>query len=141
MAQQLLILGFVKNPREMLGAASAGVAATVFDFVTLKLLVLLTPMSIPLAAFLAAGVGAVVCFVINKYISFRDNTPVSVEQLVRYCGVALTTGLLTAGAMKIVAVDWHVDVLLAKVLCAAAIFVAWTFPAQRHFVFKKPAVA
>ena len=113
---------------------------SVFDVVTLLVLVQLTPTSIPLAAFLAAGVGAVVCFLMNKYIAFRDGTPVTVEQVLRFGLVAVATGMLTAGGMKIVAVDLHVPVLLAKALCAAGVFLVWTFPAQKRFVFKKPAL-
>lgn len=124
----------------MLAAGLGGAVGSVFDFVTLFLLVKLTPTSIPLAAFLAAGVGAVVCFMMNKYIAFRDGTPVSIEQIVRFGLVAVATGILTAGMMKIVAVDLHVHVILAKALCAALVFVAWTFPAQRRFVFKPLAI-
>jgi putative flippase GtrA len=126
----------VTKPRQMLAAGLGGIVGTVFDVVTLLALVKLTPTSIPLAAFLAAGVGAVVCFLMNKYIAFRDGTPVTVEQVVRFALVAVATGILTAGAMKIVAVDLHVPVLVAKALCAGAVFALWTFPAQRHFVFK-----
>ena len=136
MAYGLLIPWLVTKPRQMLAAGLGGVVGTVFDVVTLLVLVKLTPTSIPLAAFLAAGVGAVVCFLMNKYIAFRDGTPVTIEQVVRFALVAVATGILTAGAMKIVAVDLHVPVLIAKALCAAAVFVAWTFPAQRRFVFK-----
>ena len=120
----------------MLAAGLGGAVGSVFDVVTLLLLVKLTPASIPLSAFLAAGVGAVVCFVMNKFIAFRDGTPVTVELVVRFGLVAVATGLLTAGAMKIVAVDLHVPVVIAKAICAALVFVAWTFPAQRRFVFK-----
>jgi putative flippase GtrA len=104
------------------------------------LLVNYSAASVPLAAFLAAGVGAVVCFVMNKYVAFRDGTPVTVEQIIRFGLVALATGLLTAGAMKFVAVDLHVPVVIAKAICAAAVFVAWTFPAQRRFVFKPASI-
>ena len=140
MAQQLLISGVVRNPREMLAAGLGGAVGSVFDVVTLLLLVKLTPASIPLSAFLGAGVGAVACFLMNKYIAFRDGTPVTIEQVVRFGLVAVATGIFTAGGMKIVAVDLHVPVLLAKGICAAAVFFAWTFPAQKRFVFKKPAL-
>ena len=126
----------VTKPRQMLAAGLGGAVGSVFDVVTLLLLVKFTPASIPLSAFLAAGVGAVVCFVMNKYIAFRDGTPVTFEQVVRFGFVAVATGILTAGGMKLVAVDLHVPVLLAKALCAAAVFIAWTFPAQKKFVFK-----
>jgi putative flippase GtrA len=140
-ARRLLIPALVKNPREMLAAGLGGAVGSVFDVATLVLLVKHTAVSIPLSAFLAAAVGAVVCFLMNKYIAFRDGTPVTVEQVVRFGLVAVATGMLTAGAMKIVAVDFHVPVVIAKGICAAAVFLAWTFPAQRRFVFKKPAAA
>ena len=136
MAQGLLIRRLVTKPRQMLAAGLGGAVGSIFDVVTLLLLVKLTPTSIPLAAFLAAGVGAVVCFLMNKYIAFRDGTPVSFEQVARFALVAVATGILTAGAMKIVAVDLHVPVIIAKAICAAAVFAVWTFPAQRKFVFK-----
>jgi len=132
----VLIPWLVTKPRQMLAAGLGGVVGSVFDVVTLLLLVKLTPASIPLSAFLAAGVGAVVCFVMNKYIAFRDGTGVTFEQVGRFALVAVATGILTAGGMKIVAVDLHVPVILAKAICAAVVFIAWTFPAQRRFVFK-----
>jgi putative flippase GtrA len=140
-APKLLVSGFVKKTREMIAAGLGGAAGTVFDVVTLFLLVRLSPVSIPMSAFLAAGVGAVACFVFNKYVAFKDKTPVTFEQVARFGFVALVTGIITAGTMKVVAVDLHVPVLLAKGICAAAVFFAWTFPAQRRFVFKKPAAA
>lgn len=120
----------------MLAAGLGGAVGSLFDVVTLVLLVRYTPTSIPLSAFLAASVGAVVCFLMNKYIAFRDGSPVTAEQVVRFGLVAVATGILTAGAMKIVAVDFHVPIVIAKAICAAAVFCTWTFPAQRRFVFK-----
>ena len=140
MAQRLLLLGVVKRDlRKMLGAAGGGVAASLADVATLAVLVKCTPLSIPLSAFLAAAVGAVVCFVFNKYIAFREKTPVTLEQVLRFGFVAFVTGVLTAGAMKVVAVDLHVPLIAAKAICAMSIFIIWTFPAQRRFVFKEPA--
>jgi len=139
MAQRLLISGLVKNPREILAAGAGGIAATISDAVALLLMKNVAGMPVALSAFLAAGIGAVVCFVWNKYLAFRDGAPVTLDQLVRYGGVALTTAILTAGAMQVLVVNAHVPTLLAKAVTAAAIFFVWTFPAQRRFVFKKPA--
>ena len=113
-----------------------GIAATLADVFTLKLLVKHAVASIPVSAFIAASVGAIVCFFFNKHLAFRDKNPVTFEQVARFGFVAFVTGVLTAGAMKIVAVDLQVPLLLAKAICAATIFVAWTFPAQRRLVFK-----
>lgn len=120
----------------MLAAGLGGIVGSVFDVATLVLLVRADVTSIPVSAFIASAVGAVVCFLMNKFIAFRDGRPVTFEQVARFALVALATGILTAGAMKIVAVDLHVPVVIAKAICAAAVFLAWTFPAQRRFVFK-----
>ncbi|MCW5807111.1 MAG: GtrA family protein, partial [Deltaproteobacteria bacterium] len=87
------------------------------------------------AAFVAAVVGAVVCFAWNKLVAFRDGRPVTVGQVGRFGGVAVAAAGLMACAMRIIVVDLRVPVLVAKVMCAALIFVVWTYPAQRRFVF------
>lgn len=137
MAQRLLYPRFVKNPRQLLAAGLGGVVATATDFVALVLLVELSAASIPVSAFLAAGVGAVVCFLFNKHVAFRDRSPVTVDQIVRFGLVAVTTGVLTALGMQLVAVDYGVPYPIAKILCAAAVFLAWTYPAQRKLVFHR----
>ena len=58
-----------------------GAAATAVDVGTLVLLVEHgTPIA--LAAFFAAACGAAVCFVMNKYIAFRDRSPITVSSSV-----------------------------------------------------------
>ena len=127
----------VKNPREMFTAGLGGAIGTAIDFAVLVLLVELAHASIPMAAFLAASAGAVVCFVLNKYIAFRDRSPVTLHQIGRFGLVAVAAALLMACAMRIVAVDLGVPYPAAKVLCAAMVFVAWTYPAQRRLVFAR----
>jgi putative flippase GtrA len=132
----------VKNPREMLAAGLGGAIGTVIDFSALVLLVELGRVSIPVAAFLAASAGAVVCFVLNKHLAFRDRAPVTLHQIGRFGIVAVAAALLMALAMRIAAVDLGLPYPAAKVLCAAIVFVAWTYPAQRRLVFvRRPATA
>jgi putative flippase GtrA len=120
--------------RQMCAAGVGGAAATAVDVGTLVLLVEHgTP--IPLAAFVAAAAGAVVCFTLNKYIAFRDRTPVTWQQLGRFGFVAVATALLMALAMEVFAVKLRVPYLIAKVICSALVFLAWTYPAQRRLVF------
>jgi putative flippase GtrA len=38
--------------------------------------------------------------------------------------------------MQLVAVDLHVPYLLAKSICAAVVFVLWSYPAQKRLVFR-----
>lgn len=127
--------------REIAAAGLGGGVGTVADVTTLVLLVKHAGMAIPTATFVAATVGAVVCFVMNKYVAFRDRTPVTMVQLARFAGVAITTALLMAVAMNLVAVTLGVPLVLAKLVCAAAIFATWTYPAQRRLVFRNPVVA
>ncbi|MBA3456384.1 MAG: GtrA family protein [Deltaproteobacteria bacterium] len=127
----------MKNPRELLTAGAGGIAATVVD-VLLLILMVEHGVSVPTAAFLAATAGAVVCFLMNKYIAFRDRTSVTIEQIGRFGAVAVTTAMLMALSMKIVAVHLGVPYLVAKLVCAATIFVVWAYPAQRRLVFARP---
>ncbi len=142
MAQAVLIPGFVKNPRELLTAGAGGVAATVVDVLLLVLMVE-RGVSVPTAAFLAATAGAAVCFLMNKYVAFRDRSSVTIQQVGRFGAVAVTTAMLMALSMKILAVHLGVPYLVAKVVCAAVVFVVWTYPAQRRLVFapRSPASA
>ncbi|MGE0549985.1 MAG: GtrA family protein [Kofleriaceae bacterium] len=127
----------MKNPREMIAAGFGGAVGSCLDIVVLVLLVECS-VSVPVAAFLAASAGAAMNFVVNKYIAFRDRSPITGRQLGHFGVVAVTAAMLMALAMKLVAVELEVPYLLAKLLCAALIFVVWTYPAQRR-VFARSA--
>lgn len=136
----MLSVGVMKNPRELLGAGLGGAASTVADVAMLVFLVECGGVSVPVAAFLAATVGAVTSFVLNKYVAFRDRSPITLQQLGRFGLVAVSTALLMALAMRVVSVALGVPYLVAKLACAATIFVVWTYPAQRRLVFRPLAV-
>ena len=120
--------------RERIAAGVGGGIATAVDVTTLVLLVH-AGVSVAPAAFFGCAMGAVASFLWNKHVAFRDRRKVTWQQLVRFGSVAVATGLLMAAAMHVVAVKLGVPVLLAKLMCSAAVFVAWTFPAQRRLVF------
>jgi putative flippase GtrA len=103
------------------------------------ILVLLVECGAPVAAaaFCGAAAGAVMNFALNKYIAFRDRSPVTGHQLARFGLVAVSTAALMALAMQLVAVQLGVPYLAAKLICAAAVFVVWTYPAQRRLVFRR----
>jgi putative flippase GtrA len=123
--------------REMIVAGFGGIAATVAD-VSLLVLQVEHGTSVPLAAFISAAAGAAVGFTLNKYIAFRDRSPITVKQLGRFGLVAVTTALLMALAMQLIAVRLGAPYLVAKVICSALVFLAWTYPAQRRLVFRRP---
>ncbi|MDB4955468.1 MAG: hypothetical protein JWO36_3037 [Myxococcales bacterium] len=119
----------------MMAAGLGGALGTVFDVSTLVLLVE-RGAPVALAAFFAATVGAVVCFLMNKHIAFHDPRPITWQQLGRFGSVAVATALLMAGAMQLFAVHLGIQYVVAKVLCSALIFLVWTYPAQRRLVFR-----
>jgi putative flippase GtrA len=128
----------VKNPRELLSSGIAGVLATGLD---LGMLVVLVGrhLSIPLATFIAAIAGAGASFALNKYVAFRDRSPIRLGQVARFHLVAVVAALLMAAAMKIATANLAVPVIAAKLACAALVFAIWTYPAQRHLVFARSA--
>jgi putative flippase GtrA len=126
----------VKQPRQLLTAGFGGVVATLFDISALVLMVE-SGGAVPVAAFFAAAAGAAMNFVLNKYVAFRDRSPITLQQLTRFGLVAVATAMLMAVAMQIVAVQLGVQYMLAKLICAVAVFIVWTYPAQRSLVFAK----
>jgi putative flippase GtrA len=131
----LLFLPVVPS-RERIVAGVGGGIATAVDVTTLVLLVH-AGLAVAPAAFLGSSMGAVACFVWNKRVAFRDRSRITVQQLVRFGLVAVATALLMAFAMHVVAVKLGVPLVAAKLACSAAVFLAWTFPAQRRLVFAR----
>jgi putative flippase GtrA len=119
-------------------AALGGGASTAADVAVLALLV---ESGAPIApsAFAGSLCGALVSFLVNKYVAFRDRSPVCARQLFAFGLVAAATALIMALAMQLVAVDLGVPYLLAKAMCAAAVFIVWSYPAQKRvFRFRRP---
>jgi putative flippase GtrA len=133
MARPLLYGRVVRNKR-VLAAGLGGIAGSVLDIAVLVACVE-SSMSIALAAFLGASAGAVACFLANKYWAFRDPRPLSLRQAGSFGLVAVGTALLMAAAMWLVAAKLGVPYLMAKAICAAVVFLVWSYPAQRRFVF------
>jgi len=137
-ARGLLYRPLVKNPRELLTAAVAGVFGTGVDLGVLVFLVG-RHVPIPLATFIATLAGAAANFALNKYVAFRDRSPITFAQVVRFDFVAVVAALLMAAAMKIATATLGVPVVAAKLACAAVVFAIWTYPAQRRLVFARAA--
>lgn len=137
MAHRVLLPG-VMELRRFATAGANGVVSTLVDLGTLMSLVGIgAPVAV--AAFLGCCIGAVANFTLNKYLAFRDPSPIAPAQLARFTLVAVATGLLTAGGMQLAVVQLGAPVMIAKLICAAVVFAAWTYPAQRRLVFRTPA--
>ncbi|MEO6771470.1 MAG: GtrA family protein [Kofleriaceae bacterium] len=120
--------------RQVLASGFGGAVATAVD---VGALVLQTRHGtpVPVAAFISAALGACVGFTLNKYVAFRDRSSVTASQLGRFGIVAVSTALVMAVAMELVAVKLRVPTVTAKLICSALTFVGWTYPAQRRLVF------
>lgn len=134
MAHRVLIGRTVQKRRVALTAALGGIVGSVLDIAVLVLCVE-TGVVVPVAAFLGAAAGAGACFLANKYWAFRDPRPLTLGQVTSFGLVAVGTALLMALAMSVVAVGMGVPYLKAKAICAATVFLFWSYPAQRRFVF------
>lgn len=125
----------MKPTRELVASGFGGAVGTAVDVSVLVLLVQ-HGIAIAAAAFGAAAAGAATNFALNKYVAFRDRSPITGHQLARFGIVAVATATLMALAMQLVAVVLGVPYLIAKLICAALVFAAWTYPAQRRIVFR-----
>lgn len=134
MAHRVLIGRTVQKQRVAFSAAIGGISGSVLDVAVLVLCVE-SGVPVALAAFLGAAAGAGACFVANKYWAFRDPRPLTLRQVSTFGLVAVGTAVLMALAMSVVAVGMGVPYLKAKAICAATVFLLWSYPAQRRFVF------
>jgi len=128
----------VRNTRELVAAGLGGAVGTAVD-VSVLVLMVQHGVAIAAAAFCAATAGAATNFAMNKYVAFRDRSPITGRQVLRFGVVAVAAATLMALAMQLVAVELGVPYLLAKLICAAVVFAAWTYPAQRRLVFRRRA--
>ena len=113
----------------------SGVVATSIDIAALVFLVEALGSHVTLAAFLAAALGGVCNFLINKYWAFRDGAPIDLRQVTVYAFVSLVTAAFVAATVHLLAVVMVLPYLLAKAIAAVVVFLVWTYPAQARLVF------
>ena len=113
----------------------SGVIATFIDVCSLVVLVELAGVHVTMAAFLAAALGGVTNFLVNKYWAFDDDAPFELRQCTLYALVSLVTAAFVAVSIHILAVMLGLPYLLAKAIAAILVFLVWTYPAQARIVF------
>lgn len=124
---------------EITQAAAAGLGGALGTVVDIAVLATLVEHGAAIApgAFAGSLAGAVISFGVSKYVAFRDRSPIRLRQVVAFGLVAVATALMMAIAMQWVAVTMGAPYLLAKLICAASVFVLWSYPAQRRLVFRR----
>ena len=120
--------------RGVLGASVGGVTSTAVDVLVLALLVK-AGMNVAFAAFIGAASGAGICFLLNKYVAFRDHSPIDIRQVAMFSIVAFGSAFLMAITMHVACNVGHLPTMTAKLICGLLIFACWSDPAQRRLVF------
>jgi putative flippase GtrA len=108
-------------------------AATVADFLTASALVYALHVFAPTATALGAIVGACVSFGLSRVWAF-EATGAVLPQMLRYSVVSAATAALNAGGVFLL--SWaHSPFVAAWLITRCVVFMAWSYPLQRHFVF------
>lgn len=124
-----------KHKNRQAKVAASGVLATAIDLLVLVVLVEIVKIPVVIAAFMAAGAGALGSFLVNKYWAFGDYSPLRLAQILLFGGVALGSALGVALVVQVVSVFLGVNYLVAKAIGACLVFVFWSYPLQSRVVF------
>ncbi len=129
--------GFDKNaPPRSARALVSSFVATGSDAAVVATFAILAS-AVPLPASTAAGclVGALVNFTLNRRWAFDAQSGSITHQATRYGFVSFTSALLNAGGVAVVALLPGVPGVIAWLLVRGTVFVVWTLPLYRDYVF------
>ncbi|MEZ4440626.1 MAG: CDP-alcohol phosphatidyltransferase family protein [Polyangiaceae bacterium] len=124
-----------KVKRHLAGTALSSVVATVTDFAAVLALVEVFGIAPWLATGLGAMAGAFINFMINRVLVFGSKDPAA-PQAFRYSVVSASGALLNAGGVAAFLFQEAVDYRVAWWVVRGAVFLLWSFPLQRNYVYK-----
>jgi phosphatidylglycerophosphate synthase/putative flippase GtrA len=119
-----------------LRVAAMQVVATLADFAVASALVYSLRGAPALSTMAGCVVGALVSFVLTRVWAFDSHGP-WLPQVARYAFVSAGTAALNGGGVALLA-TLNAPFLLAWSLTRAIVFVTWSYPLQRDFVFNAP---
>ena len=115
---------------------AGSIIASVVDFSTMIACVRLLGWHPAVATAGGAAFGAAVNFLLGRHWIFPEGRATATGSAVRYALVSLVSlGLNSAGEYVLVSIA-RVQYVLARVLVAIAVSVAWNFPMHRGFVYR-----
>jgi len=118
---------------------AAAFVATSVDFFVMIGLVEIGGISPVVATAIGAACGAVTNFALGRTAVFVATAGSIPGQAVRYALVSATSLGLNALGVHLLAVLGSVHYVVARVLTSVFVSVAWNFPLQRQFVFRRSA--
>jgi phosphatidylglycerophosphate synthase/putative flippase GtrA len=119
-----------------LRVAAMQVVATAADFAVASALVYGLRGAPSLSTMAGCVVGALVSFVLTRVWAFDSHGP-WLPQMARYAFVTAGTAALNGGGVALL-LTLNAPFLLAWSLTRAIVFVTWSYPLQRDFVFNAP---
>jgi len=122
--------------KQLIKTAMSGAAASVVDVACIVALVELLGVGVGAAAFLAACTGATVSFTLNKFWAFRCRRAVQADQVATFAGVTLVTATFNAVTVHVASAMLGAPYLVAWLVAAVGVFLAWSYPAQSRLVFQ-----
>jgi phosphatidylglycerophosphate synthase/putative flippase GtrA len=112
----------------------SSVLATASDFVVVASLVGLTVLHPGPATIVGATVGGLIDFTVRRKWAF-ETAGQALPQAARYALVSLSGALLNGGGVVVLLLLPGMDYRLAWVVVRATVWLAWSFPLQRDYVF------
>ena len=126
-----------KSFAQMFGRSQlAAIAATIVDFGSLVLFVEMFKVWYVAAAAVAAFLGAITNFFINRHWSFEAAHHKIHHQGFKYALVSGGSLLLNSAGVYLFTDHLHLHYTLSKVITALVIGVFYNFPMHRYFVFR-----
>lgn len=115
---------------------AGSIIASVVDFSTMIAGVRELDLHPAVATAAGAAMGALVNFLLGRYWIFPAGRATAGGSAVRYAIVsAVSLGLNTVGEYVLVSFV-HIQYVIARVLVAIAVSIAWNFPLHRGFVYR-----
>jgi len=108
---------------------------TALDFALLTTLVEVAHVNYVLATFLGTVLGASSNFLINRTWAFQATEGHAGHQALRYLLVQVGSSALHTSGVWLLTDFGGVRYVISKVIVAAAAYLVWNYPMNRHFVF------
>ena len=117
-------------------SALTSIATTSLDFAVLAALVELAGVGEVLATFVGTVVGSTSNFLVNRQWAFRARDGHAGHQVARYLAAQVGSATFHTGGVWLLTWTGAAPYLVAKVVVATVVYLAWNYPVNRYWVFR-----